>query len=102
MALGRWTLVRQRVPGDARRRPVEALGLVPDVAVLPHFDRFGARWVESAAAGLPPEAILLGVDERTAAVWLPGEGWRAVGPGTVTISGAATNLADLPAPQSTP
>ena len=35
MAMGEWTLVRDRMPGDDRRRYLPALGLVPNVAVLP-------------------------------------------------------------------
>ena len=50
MALGEWTLVRERMPGDDRRRYLPALGLVPRVAVLPHFETFGHRWVDSAEA----------------------------------------------------
>jgi cyanophycinase len=82
MALGEWTLVRDRVPGDDRRRYVTALGLVPGVAVLPHFETFGHRWVESASER--SGAILLGVDERSAALWQDGA-WRALGAGGVTV-----------------
>jgi cyanophycinase len=52
-------------------------------AVLPHFNTFGKRWVESAQAAAP-DLDLLGVDERSAAVWDGGE-WRAAGPGAVTF-----------------
>ena len=48
MAFGEWTLLRQRMPGDARRRPSPALGLVPRVAVIPHYDAFGEDWLDSA------------------------------------------------------
>ena len=88
MALAEWTLVRDRWPASETRRPVPALGLVPGVAVLPHFDAFGRRWVPSAQAALPG-ATLLGPDERTAAVWEDGS-WTARGPGRVTVlAGAA-------------
>jgi cyanophycinase len=83
MAVGEWTLIRARVPGDARRQPRAALGVVPGIAVLPHFDTFGHRWVESARA-LLPDATLVGVDERSAAVWAAGT-WRAAGAGGVTV-----------------
>src|SRR6478672_9235448 len=53
MAFGEWTLIRDRMPGDDRRRYLPALGLVPNVAVLPHFETFGHRWVESAASASP-------------------------------------------------
>src|SRR4029077_15024086 len=58
MAMVAWTLIRQRHPGDERRRFKPALGLVPGIAVIPHFDTFGHRWVESALASAPePDAI---------------------------------------------
>ncbi len=83
MALGEWTLIRARVPGDARRQPRPALGIVPGLAVVPHFDRFGHRWVPSARSALP-DATLLGIDARTAAVWDDGV-WSVSGPGAVTV-----------------
>ena len=91
MALGEWTLIRDRMPGDEARQYRPALGLVPRVAVLPHFDTFGHRWVESARAAAPrDDVVLLGVDERSAAVWQDGS-WGASGPGGVTIiAGART------------
>jgi len=85
MALGEWTLVRERMPGDDRRRYLPALGLVPNVAVAPHFETFGHRWVDGALAAAPnDDVILLGVDERTAALWRHG-GWSALGDGGVTV-----------------
>ena len=85
MALGEWTLVRERMPGDDRRRYLPALGLVPRVAVLPHFETFGHRWVESAVRAAPrSDVVLLGVDERTAALHVDGA-WRALGDGGVTV-----------------
>jgi len=56
---------------------------VPETAVLPHFETFGHRWVESAERELPG-TTLLGIDERSAAVWMKDE-WRAYGPGSVTV-----------------
>jgi cyanophycinase len=82
MALCEWTLVRARVPGDERRRYAPALGLVPGVAVLPHFETFGHRWVDSASER--DGVVLLGLDERTAALWRDGA-WRALGDGGVTV-----------------
>ena len=83
MALGSHSLIRATWPNRFNRRPTEALGLVPETAVLPHFETFGHRWVESAERELPG-TTLLGVDERSAAVWTKGE-WRATGPGAVTV-----------------
>ena len=84
MALCEWTLLRASFPGHTRRKPNAALGAVPGCAFLPHFDTFGERWIPSAQAALGADTLLLGVDERTAAVWSDGE-WRAYGPRTVTL-----------------
>jgi cyanophycinase-like exopeptidase len=73
------------MPGDERRRYLPALGLVPRVAVVPHFETFGHRWVTSAlAAAERPDLVLPGIDERTAAVWHGGT-WHALGDGGVTV-----------------
>jgi cyanophycinase len=83
MALCSHTLIRARFPDQSNRRPAEALGLVPGTAVLPHYDTFGRRWIESAQRELPG-VTLLGIDERSAAVWKEGA-WQAAGPGAVTV-----------------
>ena len=83
MALCEHVLVRQRFPGSADRRPVAGLAVVPNAAVLPHHDTFGRRWFPSARAALP-EAVLIGIDERTCALWEAGE-WRCLGPGGITV-----------------
>jgi cyanophycinase len=84
MAMGEWTLIRDRMPGDDRRRYREALGLVRGIAVVPHLSTFGERWIPSALDAAPEKAILLGIDERTAAVFVDGA-WRVEGPGTVAV-----------------
>jgi cyanophycinase len=83
MALCSHTLVMATWPHHFNRRPVDALGVVAKTAVLPHFNTFGQRWVESAQAAAP-DLDLLGIDERSAAVW-NGREWRAAGPGAVTM-----------------
>ena len=83
MALASHTLIRASWPNRFNRRPVDALGVVPNVAVSPHYEVFGHRWTESAQRELPG-VTLLGLDEKTAAVWHSGE-WRAAGPGAVTV-----------------
>jgi cyanophycinase len=83
MALCSHTLIRASWPNRFNRRPNDALGLVAGTAVLPHFDTFGHKWIESAQQALP-EATLLGIDERSATVW-QGRTWRAMGPGGVTV-----------------
>ena len=83
MALAGHTLIRASWPNRFNRRPLDALGVVPNTAVLPHYETFGQRWVESARRELPG-VTLLGIEERTAAVWADAE-WRAAGPGAVTV-----------------
>ena len=86
MALCQWTLVMARWPRHDVRRAVPALGVVPRTAVLPHYERFGKRWEESDIADRPADLVLLGLDEKTAAVW-DGTHWTAHGAGAVTVAG---------------
>lgn len=83
MALCGHTLIRASWPNRFNRRPTDALGVLSATAVLPHFETFGHRWIESARKELPGDT-LLGIDERSAAVWSAGT-WRALGPGSVTV-----------------
>jgi cyanophycinase len=104
MALCSHSLIRATWPKRFTRRPTEALGLVPGTAVLPHFETFGHRWIESAERELPG-TTLLGIDERSAAVWMRDE-WRAYGPGSVTVINGShttrfasgTTVLGIPAP----
>jgi cyanophycinase len=83
MALGEWSLIRAGISHD-RRRFAPALGLIPNVAVVPHLDEFGERWLPSLDH--PRRGtVLLGLDTRTAAVWRPRVGWRAMGRGRVVV-----------------
>jgi cyanophycinase len=84
MALARTMLIRASWPDRSRRRPRPALGLAPVDAVLPHFDGFGASWIDSALDAIEGDPLLLGIDERTAALWDHGA-WRVAGPGAVTL-----------------
>jgi cyanophycinase len=79
MVLGEHVLLRARWPNHQRRRAVAGLGVVPGVAIVPHYDGGGGRW--TADAPVP----LLGIEERTAAVWTEREGWRVLGAGRVTL-----------------
>ena len=83
MALCAATLVRQSFPGHTERRALPGLDVVHGAAVLPHHDTFGAKWYPSARAALP-DAVLIGIDERTCALWDSGA-WRCLGAGGVTL-----------------
>ncbi|MFN2452455.1 MAG: Type 1 glutamine amidotransferase-like domain-containing protein [Candidatus Dormibacteria bacterium] len=86
MGLAAWVLLRASWPDRRRRRYQQALGLVPRTAVLPHYDTFGRGWLPSALEAMPdPAVVLLGADERTAAVHTDEAGWQALGAGSVTV-----------------
>jgi cyanophycinase len=77
-------VARLRGPGGA---PLDGLGVLPGVMVLPHFDRMGGRAPDVLLRGmLGPDVRggavkLLGIDEDTAVVGNPGDGlpWRVHG-----------------------
>ncbi|HEX9372322.1 MAG TPA: Type 1 glutamine amidotransferase-like domain-containing protein [Roseiflexaceae bacterium] len=94
MMLGGFTL---SVRGVMRGQPPQwppALGLVPGIAVMPHFDRVadfaGAEMFRAILAAAPRGVTLLGVDEDTALVRLPTDGgaaprWQVLGRQTVSV-----------------
>jgi cyanophycinase len=82
MALGEWTLVVARWPDHRHRRFVRALGVVPRLAVVPHYAGAGRRWELEP----PADAVVLGIDEATSVYW-DGERWLALGPGSVHVNG---------------
>lgn len=80
MALGGWTVRVALMPWAWS----PGLGLLPDWALLPHFDRAPqrARTIEEILAAPPPVDHLLGIDEDTMLLW-DGESWSVHGPGRV-------------------
>ena len=78
------------VMGSMMRRPsaggwVEALGLVPGVAVLPHHERRDqAETSKELQQSAPSGLTFLGIDARTGCLGTP-ENWRVVGSGRVTV-----------------
>jgi cyanophycinase len=81
MALGEWMLA----PGSAKW--TRAMGIVPGVAVLPHFEEWDAGRRQRVFAARPRETTLLGVPTATAAFGRPGPGgaWRVIGAAWVTL-----------------
>ena len=72
----------------ARGQVVEGLELVPNACVLPHHNTFGKGWAPRLSR-LLPDAVLLGIDERTGMLDDGDEGrkvgWRVYGQGTLTL-----------------
>jgi cyanophycinase len=80
-------VVREGFTLDAAVRP--ALALVPNLAVLPHFDRlkrFAPHLADPKNRNLPPDVRLIGVDEETALVGRPGR-WTVMGRQRVWLLG---------------
>jgi len=72
-----------------KKVPTQGLNLLPEVRVIPHFNKF-FKWIpESAAKGLlhvPDNSILIGVDELTAIVKRSGDSeWVVVGEAKVHV-----------------
>jgi cyanophycinase len=62
----------------------EALGLVPGIVVLPHYDRMPEALVVPLALAAPDGAVVVGIDEETALVGSDGA-WQVHGRGRVTL-----------------
>jgi cyanophycinase-like exopeptidase len=72
-----------------KRSPSKGLSLLPEIRVIPHFNKF-FKWIPESAAKVllhvPDDSILIGVDEMTAIVRRSGnEQWIVVGDATVHV-----------------
>ena len=74
------------------------LGLVENLAVLPHHDAGSAERVHRTLALASKGVAVVGLPEQTAVVLSPRQPWRAVGVGPVTIwvDGQERDLSALP------
>ncbi len=91
MALSSFTAAPRRAFAGGQITWQAALGIVPRVATLPHFDRMRAAWpdtLQTLRRASPDEIIVLGIDEDTALTHPGGAGahWRVSGRQTVTVS----------------
>lgn len=66
------------------KKILRGLNLIANACVLPHHNNFGKAWVDSLRQTLP-EAILIGIDERTGMVSGAGGEWEVKGGGEVTL-----------------
>ena len=72
-----------------KKTPTAGLNLLPEVRVIPHFNKF-FKWIPESAAKVllhvPDDSILIGVDELTAIVKRSGEtDWLVVGEAKVHV-----------------
>ena len=74
------------------------LGLITQLAVIPHFDQWSHDKIHRAIELADPGIAVVGIDEQTALIRDPDGGWRAEGAGEVTVhvDGRVVNLAHLP------
>ncbi|MGH2408864.1 MAG: Type 1 glutamine amidotransferase-like domain-containing protein, partial [Chloroflexota bacterium] len=85
---------------DGHPEWIPALGLLPRLIVLPHYDRMasfvGQDVVDRVTASVPEGAVLLGIEEDTALTRLDGAAWRVMGARQVwvfTSSGGKAHVA---------
>ena len=72
-----------------KKSPTAGLNLLPEIRVIPHFNKF-FKWIPDSAAKIllhvPDDSILIGVDELTAIVKRSGsEKWIVVGEAKVHV-----------------
>jgi cyanophycinase len=76
-----------RGQGDVPAGVANGLGLLPDLAVIPHFDmieRWSSGAVDRFLAWSPAGTVTLGIEEETALV-SAGSAWRVSGAGAVWV-----------------
>ena len=72
-----------------KKSPTAGLNLLPEIRVIPHFNKF-FKWIPESAAKVllhvPDNSVLIGVDEMTAIVKRSGdEHWVVVGEAKVHV-----------------
>lgn len=66
------------------RKLLSGLSLIPNACVLPHHNNFGKSWAGQLRQMLP-DAVLIGIDERTGMVGSTDGEWEVKGSGEVTL-----------------
>ena len=72
----------------SRAKPTQGFGLLKEVRVIPHFDKF-FKWIPDSAAkhllDLPGDSTLIGIDEDTAVVKRANKDWQVWGRGKLHL-----------------
>jgi cyanophycinase len=72
----------------SRAQPTQGFGLLKEVRVIPHFDKF-FKWIPDSAAkhllDLPGDSTLIGIDEDTAVVKRGNQDWQVWGKGKLHL-----------------
>lgn len=82
-----------------RRSAAEALGLLPEISVIPHYDHFG-RFMKPAVRMRDRDVTLVGIDENTAIHGGP-ERWTVYGMGSAHVTRAGELVSYAPGDQLT-
>jgi cyanophycinase len=76
----------EKIIGIRRSHVTEGLGLLPEIEVIPHYDKFLGWLPDRITAAIIREdanTTLLGIDEDTALYFT--DAWRKFGPGKVHV-----------------
>ena len=72
----------------SRAQPTPGFGLLKEIRVIPHFDKF-FKWIPDSAAkhllDLPGDSTLIGIDEDTAVVRRANQDWQVWGKGKLHL-----------------
>ncbi|QLL24675.1 peptidase [Actinobacteria bacterium IMCC26103] len=88
-----------KIIGIRRSQISQGLNLLPNIEVIPHYDKFLGWLPERVAAAIirqDADAALLGIDEDTALVLT--DKWRKYGPGQVHLLRGDLEISDQPFP----
>jgi len=109
MMLGGYTLSVRSVARGQAPRWVPALGIVPELVIMPHFDRLadfaGEAMFRAILASAPAGLMLIGVDEDTALIREGAPGawrWQVQGRQAVSVFGADGHRTLFPAGETVP
>jgi cyanophycinase len=96
MMLGGYTLAVRELMSGQPPRWQPALGPLPNIAVMPHFDRVaqfvGEELFQAIVRSAPAGITLVGIDEETALVRDTAGSWRVMGRQRVTFFGGGEQL----------
>ena len=88
-----------KIIGIRRSQMSEGLNLLPEIEVIPHYDKFLGWLPDRVAAAIvrkDADTALLGIDENTALILT--EKWRKYGSGTVHVLRGEVEISDEPFP----
>jgi cyanophycinase-like exopeptidase len=87
--LGGYTLAVRELMSGQPPQWSPALGLLPNIAIMPHFDRVaqfvGEKLFQAIVVSAPVDTTLVGIDEETTLACDTAGSWRVMGTQSVTF-----------------